>query len=90
MSGATIAPSHWPFYRLVCDLQVNLDDFEHFLQIFWNMRFCVKNSVFLRQKPVFLAFLTFFTCFLQKRWYHAGARARSSFPLFRCSLLGVC
>ena len=90
MSGATIAPSHRPFYHLFCDLQVDLDEFGHFIQIFWHVRFYVKNRVFLRQKPVFLAFLTFFTCFLQKKWYHAGARARSSLPLFRCSLLGVC
>ena len=82
MSGATIAPSHRPLYRENRVGQVDLDDFEHFLQKIWNMRFCVKNSVFLRQKPVFLAFLTFFTCFLQKRWYHAGAGGRSSFPLF--------
>ena len=90
MSGATIAPSHRPFYHLFCDLQVDLDEFEHFIQIFWHVRFYVKNRVFLRQKPVFLAFLTFFTCFLSKRWYHAGARARSSLPLSRRAPLGVC
>ena len=66
MSGATIAPSHRPFYHLFCDLQVDLDEFEHFIQIFWHVRFYVKNRGFLRQKPVFLAFLTFFTCFYKK------------------------
>lgn len=82
MSGATIAPSHRPFYHLICDLQVDLDDFEHFLQIFWHVRFYVKNRVFLRQKPVFLAFLTFFTCFLQKRWYTRARAGVHPSPFF--------